>query len=262
MAAAKILSVLAVVNYYIQGCSTEDFKEASEQAEMSSQVIEQELNTGNFLNGEHKNIVALIKGAKADAGSGKEKAKLLDEARRLEGEVLAIHIANLGEHNPDTATTMSNLGVTYMSSGRIAESEQLMIKTLTIRERILGEDSAVATSHFELGVLYDEHFGDHERAKNHFEKCIAIREKIHGLGFSELGNHYDWLLFQYQQTGEHEKEDELEKKKMEWKKMQDEKKMEEGGDERDEDKQMQKDMTLEELINFVTTNDDTEEPEV
>ena len=49
---------------------------------------------------------------------------------------------------------------------------------------------------------------------------------------------------------------------MEWKKMQDEKKKEEDVSEKDEDKQMQKDMTLEELINFVTTNDDTEEPEV
>ena len=169
---------------------------------MSSQVIEQKLKTGNFLNGGQKNIVALIKKAKADAASGEEKAKLLDETRKLEEDYLAIFIANLGEHNPSTATAKANLGVTYMSSGKIAESEQLMIKTLKIRERILGEDSAVATSHFELGVLYSNHFGDHERAKAHFEKCIAIREKIHGLGFSELGIYYDWLLFQYRKTGD------------------------------------------------------------
>ena len=229
---------------------------------MASQVIEQKLNTGNFLNGDQKNVVALIKKAKANAASGEEKAKLLEEARKLEEEVLAIGIANLGEHNPDTATAMSCLGGTYMESGKITESEQLRIKALKIRERILGEDSAVATIHFKLGVLYCSHFGDHERAKTHFEKCIAIREKIHGLAFSSLGNDYDWLLFQYQQTGEHEKEDELEKKKMEWEKMQDEKKKEEDGTGRGEDKQLQKDMTLEELINFVTTNDDTEEPEV
>ena len=127
VAAVKILRQLAMVNYRIQFRSTKDFKEASEQAEMSSQVIEQKLNTGNFLNGDQKNVVAVIKGAKAGAASGKEKAKLLDEARRLEEEVLAIHIANLGEHNPSTATAMSNLGVTYMSSGKISESEQLMI---------------------------------------------------------------------------------------------------------------------------------------
>ena len=85
---------------------------------------------------------------------------------------------------------------------------------------------------------------------------------IHGPAFSELGIYYDWLLFQYQQTGEHEKEDELEKKKMEWKKMQDEKKKEEDGSEKDEDKQVQKDLTLEDLIKFVTTNEDPEESEV
>ena len=61
---------------------------------------------------------------------------------------------------------------------------------------------------------------------------------------------------------EQEKKDELEKKKKNWEKMQDEKKKVEGGIGTDEDKQMQKDMTLEELIKLVTTSDDTEEPEV
>ena len=45
-------------------------------------------------------------------------------------------------------------------------------------------------------------------------------------------------------------------------KMQDEKKKVEGGIGTDEDKQMQKDLTLEDLIKFVTTNEDPEESEV
>ena len=44
--------------------------------------------------------------------------------------------------------------------------------------------------------------------------------------------------------------------------MQDEKKKEEDGNGGDEDKQIQKDITLEELIQLVTANDDTEEPEM
>ena len=61
---------------------------------------------------------------------------------------------------------------------------------------------------------------------------------------------------------EQEKKDELEKKKKDWEKMQDEKKKVEGGIGTDEDKQMQKDLTLEDLIKFVTTNEDPEESEV
>ena len=44
--------------------------------------------------------------------------------------------------------------------------------------------------------------------------------------------------------------------------MQDEEKKEEDVSEKEEDKQMQKYMSLEDLIKFVTTNEDTEEPEV
>ena len=44
--------------------------------------------------------------------------------------------------------------------------------------------------------------------------------------------------------------------------MQDEKKKEEDGGEKEEDKQIKTDLTLEELIKFVTTSDDSEEPEV
>ena len=61
---------------------------------------------------------------------------------------------------------------------------------------------------------------------------------------------------------EQEKKDELEKKKKDWEKMQDEKKKVEGGIGTDEDKQIQKNMILEDLIKLVATNDDPEEPEV
>ena len=252
VASAQILLEMAAYNYRIQSRSSKDFKEASEQAETAMQVIEEKLGKNNFLNADAKNVLAIILKAKAKATSGEEKAKLLDEAEKLEEDYLAICLTSLGEYNPATATAMSCLGSTYRKSGKISEAEELLIKALKIKEKILGEDSSVANNHVKLADLYFDNLEDFVKAELHFIKNIEMEEKMHGPALSTLGNTYKRLISLYRKTGEVEKEKAQREKRNRWKKLQ---------EKRDKDNKEEKrlEMNMEELIRFVTVSD-TNEP--
>ncbi|HET8841291.1 MAG TPA: tetratricopeptide repeat protein, partial [Ktedonobacteraceae bacterium] len=57
--------------------------------------------------------------------------------------------------NPDTATTLNNLASLYRSQGRNAEAEQLYMKALAIREKVLGPTHPdLANSFSHLASLY------------------------------------------------------------------------------------------------------------
>ena len=129
VAAAKMMGLMADNNYRIQAHSTEDYTVASEQAETALQVIEEKLGKNNFLIAEPKNVKA-----KTYAIPDKEeKLKLLSDAEKL-------FTATVGNYNPGTAAIMTNMGITYKQTGRNSEAEELLTKSLAIKEKILGED--------------------------------------------------------------------------------------------------------------------------
>ena len=265
VAAAKIMALAAQNNYYFQSCSTKNFTVASQQAETALQVIEEKLGRNNYLIVTPKNTMAAIMKEKAWAISDKEeKLKLLSETEKLEAYCLTILTSSLGDYNPFTAHLMLNTGVTYRDSGKNYEAEELFTKSLAIQKKIQGEDVNLALSHLHLGNFYFMNIQEYGKAEGHFLDSARILEKVHGPASSFLGNNYDWLISLYRTTGEVEKENEQQQKKAEWEKLQKKKDEEqEKKDEEEENNEKKKEekleeMTLEELIKFVTVSDTIE----
>ena len=257
VAAAKILGQLAKNNYRIQSYSTKDYTVASEQAEEAVQVIEEKINKTNFLVVLPKNMRAAIIRAKSYVTEyEEEKSKLLAEAEELGADCLAIAREELGDFNPLTATLMTNMGITYRNTGRNPEAKELLIRSLAIKEKILGEDQAVAASHWHLAAFYRDNIKDFETAEHHYKISIQMIEKVIGSDHSSLGSSYDSLIILYQKTKDSEKEKEMWDKKEAWEALQEKKKEDKDEEEKEEEKE--KERTLEEIINFVTTSDMTE----
>ena len=246
------MGLMADNNYRIQAHSTEDYTVASEQAETALQVIEEKLGKNNFLIAEPKNVMAAIMKAKTYAIPDKEeKLKLLSDAEKL-------FTATVGNYNPGTAAIMTNMGITYKQTGRNSEAEELLTKSLAIKEKILGEDESVALSHFHLFHFYFENIEDYGKAEGYLLDYARIIDQVHGPAYSALGNSYDWLIGLYQTTEEVDKENEVQKKKDEWKILQEKKPKAEEDNEKNKEEKQQEEMTLEELIKFVTVSDTIE----
>ena len=63
----------------------------------------------------------------------------LDEAEKLEVQVLELQKRVLGEMHPDTIMAMANLASTWQHQGRLDEAEKLEVQVLELQKRMLGE---------------------------------------------------------------------------------------------------------------------------
>ena len=245
--AATIMGLMANNNLFIQAYSTQDYTVASEQAETAMQVIEEKLGKKNFLIVQPKNTMANIMMDKAQA-IPEERSKLLSEAEKLGVDCLAILIATLGNYNSFTSGVMTGMGVTYRDSGRNSEAEELLTKSLAIKEKIMGEDLEVSLGHHHLAFLYHVNLNQLEKAEHHFKESIRITEMVSGPAFSYLGVKYESLANVYEEAGEIEKKREQRKKKEDWKKLQEMKGNKKDNKEKEE-------MIMEDLIKFVTDSE-------
>ena len=98
-----------------------------------------------------------------------------------------------------------------------------------------------------MAVLFSN-IEDYEKAASNRKETIRINTEIHGPAFSGHRTQYGSLIQIYSETGEKEKEQRT--KMDEWEKLQ-EKKGEENGEKQEE-------MTMVELIKFVTVGDTIE----
>ena len=200
VAGAKIIGLMARTNYRIH--STRALTVASKQAETALKVIEEKLGKNNFLTVKPKNAMAAVMKEKARTSSDKEeKSKLLAEAEKLGADCLEILLASLGDYNPFTASIMGNMGVTYMKRGRNSEAEYLLTKSLAIKQKILGENEAVALGHAHLAKLFFN-MEDYGKAATHRENTSRIYMKVHGPAFSGHRINYLELIKIYSKTGE------------------------------------------------------------
>merc|ERR1712130_197045 len=259
VASAKIIGAMSYNNFYIQSYSAGNFTVASEQAETAVQVIEEKLDKNNFLTVWPKNVMAAIMEAKAgDTSDEEEKSRLLYEAEKFQADCLAILNATLGNYNPFTSSMMMNMGVTYRESGNNSEAEELLTKSLEIKEKILGEDMDLSLGHFHLFMFYFRNIQDYGKAEHHLLESLRIEEKVYGPSYSTLGVTYDWLIDLYSTTGEIDKENEAQKKYEQWEKLREEQwenLQEDEDNEKNEEEKEENEMSLEELIKFVTAND-------
>ncbi|KAE9392747.1 TPR-like protein [Gymnopus androsaceus JB14] len=112
---------------------------------------------------------------------------LWSKCELLEREVLAQHKAVLGEHHPDTLTSMSNLALTYQEQGNLDAAQQLQEQELAQRKVVLGEHHpSTLTSMSNLALTYKNQ-GNLDAAQQLQEQVLAQRKVV-------LGEHHPSTL--------------------------------------------------------------------
>src|ERR1700733_10974193 len=62
----------------------------------------------------------------------------LNEAEKLQVDVMELMKRLLGAEHPDTLTSMANLATTYMRQGRWNEAEKLQVNVMELSKKLLG----------------------------------------------------------------------------------------------------------------------------
>ncbi|MFT3710380.1 MAG: serine/threonine-protein kinase [Archangium sp.] len=99
-------------------------------------------------------------------------------------QVLALQKEHLGAEHPDVASTLNNLGVALVSSGRTQEAVARYEESLVLHEKLEGsEHPNVAVALHNLAVAL-RRMGQAQVALTTFERALAIRRKA--LGFNHV----------------------------------------------------------------------------
>lgn len=86
----------------------------------------------------------------------------------------------LGNHHPDTAESMNDLGELRYFQGRLKEAEQLWDAALLIRREVFGEDAEeTAETLNNLGNLRRKDTARVERARQDLEEALSIRRRVY-----------------------------------------------------------------------------------
>ena len=102
-----------------------------------------------------------------------------DAQQQLEG-ALQLRKQSLGREDPDTLTSMDELGVLYNLEAKYAAAEALLSQVVAARQRLLGNehrDTLAAMSDLALAVAYE---GDDARAAPIFAKVLEADQRILG----------------------------------------------------------------------------------
>jgi tetratricopeptide (TPR) repeat protein len=108
-------------------------------------------------------------------------ARLGDNARAVESWTRALDTLrhDFGEHHPEYAVALTNLGVARFKLGRPNAREDLE-SALVLFERVDMERSiGAATAHHNLGLLL-RGLGDLDGARDHYEQALSIKRELRG----------------------------------------------------------------------------------
>ncbi len=101
---------------------------------------------------------------RAETAADRDAARRLrEEVSRLRSDLQAAHLANERER----FVLAYNAGSLYMTARRYDRAEAEFRKALAIRE-------ADAPLHYNMGILYDEHLRQPERARHHYERFLEL----------------------------------------------------------------------------------------
>ena len=123
---------------------------------------------------------------------------LLEQAEDLHKHSLSLALKAFGENNVQTAKHYGNLGRLYQSKGQYGEAQQMHLKAIEIKERLLGpDDYEVALSVGHLASLYNYDMQMYDEAEQLYFRSIKIGKKLFGDGYSGLEYDYRGLLRLY-----------------------------------------------------------------
>ena len=82
------------------------------------------------------------------------------------------------QNSPETAKLLSYLGNAYLATGEYGQAEEQLRMALSIRQNLDENQELIAASYNDLGLVYST--TDANKALDHYEKALAIYERIHG----------------------------------------------------------------------------------
>ncbi len=128
---------------------------------------------------------------------------MFHEAQRMIAQSLAIREAVLGPDHPDTATSLTLLGLTYQFQSAFAAARAPLERALAIRERALGPNHVeTATDCNNLGYLL-MHLDDHAGARSYLWRALLIYRRSFGLRDARTARTLSNLGYVLSRGGDH-----------------------------------------------------------
>ena len=122
---------------------------------------------------------------------------------------LCLVTSAFGPDDPETATALNNLAVTYQSLARYMEAEPLFRRAIEIDERVLGKDHPdVATRYNNLALLLYKQ-GKYDQAEPLYRRAIEIDEKVLGKDHPDIATLYNNLAGLLQAQGKYDQAEPL-----------------------------------------------------
>jgi tetratricopeptide (TPR) repeat protein len=126
------------------------------------------------------------------------------QALPLAQKALQIRYKDLGPEHPETAISLTTLGLLYQEMGSLDEALPLLERALKIREKAIGrENPDTATSVNNLAELYRLR-GTPDKALPFFERALRIRERVQGPEHPDTASSLNTLAAFYQDKGDYD----------------------------------------------------------
>jgi tetratricopeptide (TPR) repeat protein len=103
----------------------------------------------------------------------------LEEAEKLEVQVMDTRKTKLGADHPSTLTSIGNLASTYWNQGRWEEAEVLQAKQLELCSKKLGQRHPDTLISMKNLVFVWKAMGRHEDALGLLQTCFDLRQQVH-----------------------------------------------------------------------------------
>lgn len=209
---------------YVKEYNNRRFKKAKNLVEKSLGIMCKIYPDNHMLQISSKRVLALILEEIAVDESSKEERELkLKEVEKLHMSALSLALSAFGTMNVQTSKHYGNLGRLYQSMGLYREAEDMHLKAIDIKEKLLGKDDyELVLSIGHLASLYNYDLKEYQAAERLYLRSINTGIRLFGEAYSGLEYDYRGLVRVYGETGQYLKYAEYQNKLDEWKILRDE----------------------------------------
>ncbi|XP_054287925.1 amyloid protein-binding protein 2-like [Macrosteles quadrilineatus] len=195
---------------YVHEYSSGNFRIARENAEKAIRLMKQLLPEEHLMLASAQRVHALILEEIAldniPGTSYATSTELLKTAEKLHKNALRLTRLSFGEDNVQTAKHYGNLGRLYQSMRQFKEAEQMHLKAIAIKEKLVGpEDYEVGLSVGHLASLYNYHMHEYRKAEQLYFRSIKINLQLYSATYSGLEYDYRGLIHVYDKLGHRDK---------------------------------------------------------